>query len=533
MAKTAMTQEEQLEDLQRRFTLLEGERKATFETAKLNISQNKDIIKQMKVENKLLREQIAQLRNEKPQSIDKQLDMKMSEVQKLQRQYDALHAENLKKRNDLDNLDGKLNELKIDANMPKTEASPQMRQIRVLENRLDKAMIKYNEAQSIRKTYEQIVKRLKEERIGFDNQLAGIERTLKAKERDYEELLLLSHDAYHAKEMAQAELHRFEQGVMEERNQRDKEVQEKKVLVQQRVEMNQRLEQRERMLKKQQDQDRAGERQLKEMSVTSDLTAGISNDYAQEAQSKVNDYEEAFRRIKDATGVSDVNEVIQKFLTQEQTHKKLTDLTRENQQKIDQLQEERRKLRLQVEDLKFSSGGNVGRRQAIDDFEGYLNDANEKFERNRAKYERLAKMLINMKAGISHLCEKLTIINLEDAQQYEMSDETVVDVLQQCELKLSKLLTRTRDFADPDNHGRSMKLDDDKYEAKLLAKSASDVRIKLNDQEQDGDDDDDDFEEDVDEDVCNRKHVKYMSEQLMEKEQTRKRKKVKGKKKDP
>merc|ERR1719182_413092 len=148
-----------------------------------------------------------------------------------------------------------------------------MRHIRVLENRLDKAMIKYNEAMSIRKTYEQIVKRLREERIGFDNQLAAIERTLKAKEHDYEELLLLSHDAYHAKEMAQAELHRFEQGVMEERNQRDKEVQEKKVLVQQRVEMNQRLEQRERMLKKQQDLDRAGERQAKETSVVTDTNA--------------------------------------------------------------------------------------------------------------------------------------------------------------------------------------------------------------------------------------------------------------------
>merc|ERR1719499_758866 len=136
-----------------------------------------------------------------------------------------------------------------------SEASPEMRQIRVLENRLDKAMIKYNEAQSIRKTYEAIVKRLKEERIGFDNQLAAIERTLKAKERDYEELLLLSHDAYHAKEMAQAELHRFEQGVMEERNQRDKEVQDKKILVEQRVTMNKRLEQRERDLKNQQDME--------------------------------------------------------------------------------------------------------------------------------------------------------------------------------------------------------------------------------------------------------------------------------------
>ena len=32
-------------------------------------------------------------------------------------------------------------------------------------------MIKYNEAQSIRKTYDQIVKRLKEERVNFDNQV--------------------------------------------------------------------------------------------------------------------------------------------------------------------------------------------------------------------------------------------------------------------------------------------------------------------------------------------------------------------------
>lgn len=63
--------------------------------------------------------------------------------------------------------------------------------IRALENKLDKAMIKYNEAQSIRKTYEQIVRRLKEERVGFDNQLSAIERTLGAKMRDYDELLLL------------------------------------------------------------------------------------------------------------------------------------------------------------------------------------------------------------------------------------------------------------------------------------------------------------------------------------------------------
>merc|ERR1719217_2061750 len=464
--------------------------------------------------------------------MDKQIEEKMHELTQQKHKLDSVANEVKKKAEICEKLEDKMSELAMNAVAPSTENDSSMRHIRVLENRLDKAMIKYNEAMSIRKTYEQIVKRLKEERVGFDTQLPAIERTLKAKERDYEELLLLSHDAYHAKEMAQAELHRFEQGVMEERNQRDKEVQEKKILVQQRVEMNQRLEQRERMLKQQQDLDRAGELALKTTSATSDITAGISHDYAHEERQKLTDYEEAFHRIKEATGVSDVNEVIQKFLTQEDTHKSLTNLTRENQSRIDQLLEERRRLRLQVEELKFSSGGNVGRRQVIDDFETHLTEATEKFERNRGKYERMAKMLINMKAGIGHLAEKLLVINLEggDTGPLAMSDKTVEEVLNQCELKLSKLMSRTRDLDDPDGRGRAVKMDDDRYEEKLLAKSSSDVRVKLTDQEQDADDDDDDFEEEMDEDVWNRKHVKYNSEQIMEKQQTKNRKKAKGKK---
>merc|ERR1719454_2744255 len=210
--------------------------------------------------------------------------------------------------------------------------------------------------------------------------------------------------------------------------------------------MNQRLEQRERMLKKQQDLEKAGERAQKDSVPSNDPNASLMSDIAQEEKLKVADYEEAFHRIKESTGVVDVNEVIQKFLTQEDTHKNLANLTRENQGKIDQLTEEKRKLRLQVEELKFSSGGNVGRRQVIDDFETHLAEAAEKFDRNRGKYERMAKMLIGMKAGIGHLAEKLTVIALESGEApIAMSDETVEEVLQQCELKLSKLMGRTRE----------------------------------------------------------------------------------------
>jgi hypothetical protein len=79
-----------------------------------------------------------------------------------------------------------------------------------VKNRLDKVMIKYNEAMSIKKTYELIVKRLKEERIGYDNQLAAIEHSLKGKDQDLEELISLSHDAAFAKEQAESDLKKYE-----------------------------------------------------------------------------------------------------------------------------------------------------------------------------------------------------------------------------------------------------------------------------------------------------------------------------------
>lgn len=140
------------------------------------------------------------------------------------------------------NLQDKLDEITAEQVDLNSEDNPQMRTIRMLENKLDKAMIKYNEAQSIRKTYEMIVKRLKDERVGYDNQLAAIEQSLKGKEHDFEELLLLSHDANHAKEVADAELRKFEARIQEKRELRDNEVKEQKKVVELRVDQQERLE---------------------------------------------------------------------------------------------------------------------------------------------------------------------------------------------------------------------------------------------------------------------------------------------------
>lgn len=183
----------------------------------------------------------------------------------------------------------------------------------MLENKLDKAMIKYNEAQSIRKTYEMIVKRLKDERVGYDNQLAAIEQSLKGKEHDFEELLLLSYDAKHAMEVAEAELRKFEAQVAAKREIRDNEVSEQRKAVQQRIENKTKVEEKTKENHEKEIEDKKKER---ENARIQDLNKKIIGQETVDKENRdLEKYKKYMRDIKDATGVKDINEIIQKFVS--------------------------------------------------------------------------------------------------------------------------------------------------------------------------------------------------------------------------
>lgn len=68
-----------------------------------------------------------------------------------------------------------------------------------------------------------------------------------------------------------------------------------------------------------------------------------------------------------------------------------------------------------------------------------MNGAQQKFDRNKEKLERINKQLVNAKAGIEHLCEKLNDIKLEGVPNVFVTDSTLVDALIQCEQKLEYL----------------------------------------------------------------------------------------------
>ena len=102
-----------------------------------------------------------------------------------------------------------------------------------------------------------------------------------------------------------------------------------------------------------------------------------------ETRNKIDIFENAFRKIKEATGVSDVNEVIQKIMSQENTTENLIQLTRENQIKIESLNEDRRRLKNKVEEMKYSGVSGGARRKLVDDHEDQLSSSVGRLERGR------------------------------------------------------------------------------------------------------------------------------------------------------
>ncbi len=63
--------------------------------------------------------------------------------------------------------------------------------------------------------------------------------------------------------------------------------------------------------------------------------------------------DEAFKSIKTATGVTDVQEMVRKFLTREQTYSQLLMAVSESERKIDKLKKDNEELRGRLHELQI------------------------------------------------------------------------------------------------------------------------------------------------------------------------------------
>jgi hypothetical protein len=154
-------------DLRERMRMLQGDRRANVDLLETHKKLNATEVNTMREDNKALRQQLAQLKRRAglgSGGADDEIDSMKSDMVKQRKEYDELKGQSTKMQATLSQLKDDVQACGMEAVRPSDQDTPLTRSIRVLENRLDKAMIKYNEATSIRKTYEQVRERSRIER---------------------------------------------------------------------------------------------------------------------------------------------------------------------------------------------------------------------------------------------------------------------------------------------------------------------------------------------------------------------------------
>lgn len=439
--------DKQVDDLRDRMRLLQQDRRANIDLLEGNKVANANEVQSLKENNKKLRMRLSNL--QKSAALDH--DSHHSDV-------DGMKKLVLQKRNEFDTqksvvikLSAKLNKLKDEANIcrlegqrPNQEEGPLSRQIRSLENRLDKAMIQYTEAHGICSTYDHIVKRLKEERESFDNQLTALERTVESKHRDFEELVLLSGDAGHAREVAQQNLQKSKWALEDNKNRRLRDIRERQQHVKIRTQMVRKHE------KSDEERRRAiGTADDASDSMSSPVPIGGRNSQQQIADQEhaLNVYETAFRKIKDATGVSNVNEVIRKVVGQESTTENLNLLTMQNQSKMEDLTRLQESLVQEVERIKYSVPGASKSTKTVDEQQELLYLRSSLFEKTKSQFDRLAFVIVSIKAGVEHLRDKLVVLPGDefDVENEVVEEDTLPGVIRSSGDVLVDVHTKTKD----------------------------------------------------------------------------------------
>ena len=115
-----------------------------------------------------------------------------------------------------------------------------------------------------------------------------------------------------------------------------------------------------------------------------DLKSGKLN---QEIESqRLHEYKKAMLEIKQATGLSDINEIILKFATQSKTHSNLKEITSQNEKKLFMLTNKKDSVKEDLQKMKLEGLEALTRKQ-VDDIELNLAKAEQEYSDCKDKHD--------------------------------------------------------------------------------------------------------------------------------------------------
>ncbi|XP_018429137.1 PREDICTED: coiled-coil domain-containing protein 151-like, partial [Nanorana parkeri] len=422
---------EQIVELQKKIQLMDGDHKAYEENTSSQVQKNWETIQFLRHEDKKLHKKLADvlagdekvikeafqshsveracMRNKSGRAAIQLMDQKLcdkiknlnawrhqTEVRK--KRLELLQAEYKEKAENEQAKPGKEDcAAQKEQNEAKEEEETPQQNLRMLENRLEKAQLKLQESEHIYNVYQKLKDHMQEESLTFQSQLDLLEAEILRQRQELKELQVVNKEAVTSREMGRAELQRQEEEFHRERREREAILQEYKSKAEERRLFAERDRRVQRVVLPGED-----------TPVETQLVAS-----GQEEEKMIRTYQEAFQKIKEATGVTDTQEVVKRFVAQGETHQHLEELKSENEKTLVRLKEDKERLQEVFQELKYSGEAKLSSgQQVLEELQTHLQEEDKRRDKCKEDLEKMSKILSNSKSGMEHLTSKVQHIKV-------------------------------------------------------------------------------------------------------------------------
>ncbi|RVE55179.1 hypothetical protein evm_000077 [Chilo suppressalis] len=407
-------------EIKKKIQLSEGQRKSSYEVNEAEKQHNNDLIETLKKEVRLRLAELTQARavisdeeaqikkylnevcpiaNKTQDQIIHNLDLKVIEQRKM---LDLLKYEKKSKKKRLTDLEKEYENLLIESTrseLVKSKISTKARKhASHLENEIHKVLIQWSEAELVKKKYLTIRQALIDDSVKFESSLSHVEELLNRQKEEITKLESVREEAaamrVRATSAAAAEAARAHDADHARHS-------ERAYFVQRFAERKRELEKLEKRIFPPQSR----------VVVRQESARSTDGEAVTEEVSAAAQMEEIFQRLMKLTGVTDTEEVFDRFRAQRETSKRLSFLQNSTEQEKLDLESSQAALMAELEAFKFASVKDKDEGQEL------INELKEEISKEDGIHKELEKdlekletILLEIKRLLYDLCKILDVV---------------------------------------------------------------------------------------------------------------------------
>jgi hypothetical protein len=375
-----------------------------------------------------------------------EIETTQKQLATLRKVHDEQHASAENKGRLLKTLDQELSQVRKLASsgeMDRTSDTKKKFGLNTTENKLDTTQMKLEEELQNKEIFTHMIKRLTDELIESKNTVRETNNQLLLADQDFQTYQVQLHQTRQGQrslEMAYAEL---KKKAVTRRQKQEKKIVEIRKAIEQRVQQRVRQEEMEKKregiaARAKGDLGTEEEERLKRMFVVRSLYSSMLEQKVQKEALFLEKMEQGFQKIKTATGISDVQEIIQKFKTKDETHQTLMQQDSDTKNRIKDLEKEQSELQGALEEVTTSlmaAGGNREMYQEVDNVDEALNAARKQMNDYKNRATKLDLILEESRMSVRKFLAKL------DSSAHPLpSLEQLPDAIDKVDSKVNNLL---------------------------------------------------------------------------------------------